>query len=154
MAVGVATLLGACQEEPTVPKLGTPLVERTLSATKQESRIGEPDTIRVVARNTLPDAGIRLNFGSTCQILVFVHDSRGRVVVPAGGSHTCVPVPSQLTIPASQSVTHTVVWTGGDAFTPPIPPTSLPPGVYFLTAQIRASGFSADAAPLRVTVNP
>jgi hypothetical protein len=154
MVGGVVALLCACQEDPTVPRLGTPVVELTLTATKQQIRIGEPDTIRVVARNTLTDAGVRLIFGSTCQILVFVHDSRGRVVVPAGGAHACLPIPSQLTIPASQSVTHSVVWTGGSAFTPPVPPTSVPPGTYFVTAQIRASGFSTDAAPVRVTVTP
>jgi hypothetical protein len=150
----VAALLSACQEDPTVPKIGIPLVELSLSAAKQQIRVGEPDTIRVVARNTLTDAGVRLTFGSTCQILVFVRDSRGRVVVPDGGEHSCLPVPSQLTIPANQSVTQTFVWTGGTAFTPPEPPTALPPGVYFVTASIRASGYSTDAPAVRVTVSP
>ena len=150
----VAALLGACQEGPTVSRIGTPIVELSVTATKQEIRFGEADTIRVVARNTLTDAGVRLTFGSTCQILVYVSDSRGRVVVPQGGEHSCLPVPSLLTIGASQSVTQTVVWTGGTAFTPPESATSVPPGVYFVTASIRASGYSTDAPAVRVTVSP
>ena len=149
----IASLLvaAACVENPTVPKLGGGAIELKVRASRAEIGPGEADSIVVTAINNLTEqARIRFRVDVPCQILVYIRDQSGRTVVPEGGQHSCVPVPSQLTIPASGSVSRVFIWKGGTMFDPPGSANRLPPGDYFVSAAMNADGFSVPGFAVTV----
>jgi hypothetical protein len=154
-SVIASVLLAACVQGPTVPKLGGGAIELKVRASLASLGPGESDSIVVTATNSLTEiARIRFRVDVPCQILVYIRDQSGRTVLPAGGQHSCVPVPSLLTIPANGSVDRVFIWKGGSAFEPPGSPTRLPPGDYFVSASMDADGFSVPGFAITVTLRP
>ena len=142
-----------CVQDPTVPKIGADPVTITLSVSTQTLKLGAADTIRVVIKNDLTTA-VRLTFPSSCQVFVTIRSQAGDVVTPRDGRPLCLPVSSQLTLPVNGTQTFTTIWTGGFDFRPPDTATKVPVGVYFVSAQLIANGYSALAPAFKIDVVP
>jgi hypothetical protein len=129
------TLL-ACNEQPLAPSsaLGLTL---TLSVTHSAIRGGEPDTITVALANTTNQV-VSLHFSSGCQLLPYITNSRGSIVLPAGGAWGCTANISQLDLAAGERRTWTFVWTGSTAFASEMPLLPLPAGPYSIYATLSA----------------
>lgn len=149
MALGV---LG-CAQDPSVPKIGDLPVTISLRLSTLSLKAGDPDTVRVTVTNTL-DQGVRLTFGSQCQVLVTVRNTQGDIVTPRDGRPECLPVPSALTLPPRGSQDYLTIWTGGYKFSPPDTPEKVPTGAYYVTAELRASGYTVVAPPFKVDIVP
>lgn len=147
--VALATL--SCQQDPTVPKIGTDPVSITLSVSTQTLRLGDPDTIKVVVTNNV-DAEVRLLFPTTCQVFITIRSQAGDIVTPRDGRPGCLNAVSQLRIPLGGSATFTTIWTGGYDFRPPDTSAKVPPGSYFVSAALIASGYSTVAPAFKVDV--
>jgi hypothetical protein len=151
--IPLALLATACVQDPTIPKLGNRTIELRVQVSTQQLAQGQADTISIVAVNHLPDQ-VRILFNSTCQILVYVRTKAGEAVIPESGEYECIPVASQMVIAGNGTVTKTFIWKGGTAFDPPGSPTRLPPGDYFVSANMDADGFSVPAFAVKVTLLP
>ncbi len=149
LSLAMAPLFWGCSQDPTIPKIADQPVTLTMALSTTTFRQGKPDTISVTATNLLTyDATIQ--FGSDCQILVTIRNASGAAVVPPNGRRTCIPITSNLVVPAGGSVTQRFVWTGGDNFVPPAATTPLPPGTYFVSAAINALNYSTVAPAVKV----
>jgi hypothetical protein len=145
--------LAACVQSPAAPRVEDQPISLTVSVSTSSIRIGDTDTITVTASNRLSNQ-VRLVFPTTCQIKVYIRDARGRIHVPNGGRYECVPVPTQIIFPANGSVSRQFIWRGYDQFDPPGSQTPLPPGTYFVSAEMTADGYSTFAFPVRVDILP
>ena len=147
-------LTAACVQEPSVPKLGGGAVELKVAASADQIHVGEADTITVTAINNL-DQQVRILFAvdPTCQILVYVQTSSARTVVPER-DYSCIPIQSQLVIPSTGSVNRKFVWRGDTMLDPPGSESHLPAGDYYVTAIMRADGFTVPAFSTKVTLLP
>jgi hypothetical protein len=142
-----------CSQEPSVPKLGNDPVTVTLSLSTRSMKAGSPDTIRATVTNTL-EQSVRLTFPGQCQVFVTVRNSTGDIVAPRDGRPECLPLASALTLSAMGTRVFTTIWTGGYSFAPPDTPEKVPPGAYFISAELIASGYSTFAPPFKVDVVP
>jgi hypothetical protein len=150
--LGLPLVLG-CQQELTVPTIGDDPIALELSVSTLSLRPGAADTIRVRVVNKLAQ-GIRLTFSSLCQVFVTVRNQAGDVVTPRDGRPQCLPVQSQLALAANGSQVFTVIWRGGFDFVPPDTPARVPPGSYFISAELLARGYSTLAPAFKVEVLP
>ena len=158
LPLSTVLLLIACSGSLTRPpsddaslRLGDGTLRLKLSASKTQFHAGTPDTLRVTLTNDSPSA-IVLHFGSSCQILPYIRDDRGAVVLPAGGGWACLTVLTQLALSAHQSVTREFVWTGGTSFSSGVPQRLLPPGTYYASAEVPQGKDTLRTAPLAITL--
>jgi hypothetical protein len=147
-----ALLVGSvgCQQEPTIPKLTPGPVILTIAASRTTFTVGSPDTILVTATNTLTQ-GVRLDFESTCTIVLTIRNQAGAVVVTQPPS-TCIRVPTTVLIPARGAITRTFVWTGGFDVDPPDTPAKVPPGTYYASASMVARNYSTFVPAIKIDV--
>lgn len=138
-----------CVQDPVIPKARVDPIVLSIAVSTTTFRQGKPDTIRVTATSSFTQPVVLL-FNNDCQILVTIRSAAGLPVVPPNGQPTCIPVVSQLRIPAEGSVTQQFVWTGLDRFLPTGSTTLLPPGTYFISAAINATNYSTFAPALKV----
>jgi hypothetical protein len=146
-------LLVACQQTPTIPKLGEQPITLTLQVSTRTLEPGKADTFRVTALNTTADSLI-LEFNSNCTIVVTIRDDDNNVVVPPNGRAGCLPIVSTLAWRPNGSITRTFVWKGGTDFDPPGSPTRVPNGSYFVSALMAGRGYSTSAPAFKVDVVP
>lgn len=151
LLVALLAALPGCVQELDVPKIGLDPVSLELSVSKQTLVLGAPDTIRVAVVNNL-DTPVRLTFGNVCQIYITIRNRSGDIVTPRDGRPACLPVQSQLTLPIGGRQVFTSVWTGGFDFSPPDTPAKVPPGAYFVSAELIARGYSTFAPAYKVDV--
>jgi hypothetical protein len=142
----------SCVEEATVPKIGEQPIELKVAVSASTIRVGEVDTITVTA-TSLFDEPVRLVFPTMCQIRAYVRNATGRVVVPGAG-YSCLEVPSQIIFQPRGVVTRLFIWHGASEFTPPGSGAPLPPGDYYVTAEMAADEYSTAAFAVRITVTP
>jgi hypothetical protein len=113
---------------------------------------GETTTITVTLTNTL-DQEVQLTFPTSCQALVFIRNSAGRVVTPENGTWECASVPSSLVLATGETATYNMQWGGGIEFGPAGTSTRVPPGSYLASAELRADGYHAIAFPITIVVH-
>lgn len=89
---------------------------------------GDSGVLTIGLRNTT-ELPVRLNFGSSCQILPYIETAAGSIEYPGGGAWGCAAMLTRLDVPPFGVVTRTVVVRraapGGAAAE-----ASLPPGAY------------------------
>lgn len=149
----LAATLFACTQEPTIPEIGEDPVSVSLQLSTLTLATGEKDTIRAIVRNNL-DRSVRLDFPGTCQVYVTIRNANGNVVTPRDGRPECLPVPSVLTIAFGSSHQVEVVWSGGFMFDPASTQERVPPGSYFVTAEVIADRYSTVSPPYKIEVQP
>ncbi|MEO7965980.1 MAG: hypothetical protein ABIT38_18875 [Gemmatimonadaceae bacterium] len=142
---------GGCKQEPTIPKLADEPVKLSISASTRSFKIGTPDTLRVTITNSL-EVDAALVYDNNCLLELFVRDSKGAVVIPAGGKSKCLPINSTLDIPAGGSVVRTFIWNGGTALLPTVTTDHVPAGSYFVSARINALNYSTVLPALKIEV--
>lgn len=153
LVLAVLPLVLACQQDLQVPRVGENPVSLELQLSTLTLARGATDTIRATVVNNL-DQGIRLSFGNVCQVYVTIRNQAGDVVTPRDGRPQCLPVQSQLTLPAGGRQVYTTLWTGGFDFPPQDTPAKVPPGSYFVSAELIAIGYSTLAPAFKVEVLP
>jgi len=144
-----AAWTAACVQDPVIPKVSDDPIVLSISLSSTTFRQGKADTIRVTATSSFTQP-VALLYDNDCQIVVTIRSASGAPVVPPNGLPTCIPVPSQLRIPAEGSVTQLFVWTGLDRLLPTGSTTFLPPGTYYISAAINATNYSTFAPALKV----
>jgi hypothetical protein len=151
----IAVLLGAtiaCVEEAPITPFPQQIIPTTITATDRDLESGETTTLTISITNTL-DEEVRLTFPTSCQAIVFIRNSEGRVTTPASGNHLCAAVPSSLTLAVGQTKTFDVVWGGGIEFGPAGTSERVPPGSYLASGELRADGYHAIAFPITIVVH-
>jgi hypothetical protein len=127
-------LVVACSGDLSGPRSEAGLVlEASLSSPSIEE--GQIDTLTVTLTNTNP-VPITLHFNSGCQILPYVTDAGGDMVVPSDGGWACTLNLSSRTVAPHESQSVEFVWTGGLAFAPGPPTQRLPRGTYRVFARL------------------
>jgi hypothetical protein len=135
------TLAAACADPSAVadrPVARDGLV-LTLAASPAAAEPG--DTVRLVARlanhNEHP---VRLDFGSSCQMLVYVAGAEGKTVYPYGGGWGCAAVLTHLELAPGETAEREFPWTGQsyayDAQRPGPVYSPLPAGSYLAHATL------------------
>lgn len=147
----VLTCIG-CVEKASISPFPEQIIPAQIIATDNDLEPGETTTITVTLTNTL-DETIQLTFPTSCQALVFIRNSVGRVVTPENGTWECASVPSSLVLDAGETATYTMEWGGGIEFGPAGTSTRVPPGSYFVSAEMRADGYHAIAFPITIVVH-
>lgn len=142
----------SCVQEPTVPRLDDRITV-TLAVSRTTMRVGEPDTLRVTVANNL-EQNVILSFSNVCRVYFTVRNQAGDIVAPRDGRAQCVPQRSTLSIPVNGRQVFTSIWTGGFDFVPLDTPAKVPPGTYFVSAQLVADGFTQIAPAFKVEVVP
>lgn len=143
---------GGCVEKATVSPFPEQIIPAQITATDRDLEPGETTTITVTLTNTL-DQEIILTFPTSCQALVFIRNSVGRVVTPDRGTWECAGVPSSLTLAIGETETYNLQWGGGIEFGPAGTSTRVPPGSYLASAELRADGYHAIAFPITIVVH-
>jgi hypothetical protein len=109
--LALAACQGVMEAEPRLDESRQEGISLTLSASP--ARISPGDTARLTARLTnhtpLP---ARLDFSSGCQILFYVENAAGKVVVPGGGGWGCAAVLTSLELAPGETKTRVHAWTG------------------------------------------
>jgi hypothetical protein len=121
----------------------------SVSASRTELQPGQVDTIVVTTTNAT-DQSVTLNFPSSCQVVPYVRQVGGTVVLPSGGAWGCRQVLTQLQLAPRESVRGVYVWSGSDAFVSGMPLRSLPPGEYEVFANLQAQELATAAMPVRI----
>ena len=149
----VALLLAcvSCVEEAPPSPVPEQIIPAQISASDRDLAPGENTTITVTLTNTL-DQEVELIFPTSCQALIFIRNSQGRVLTPENGTYECATVPSLLAIPVGATKTYTVQWGGGIEFGPAGTSPRLPAGSYFASAELRANNYLAIAFPITIVV--
>jgi len=145
-------LSAACVEKPPVQTLPEQIIPAQITATDRDLQPGENTTLTVSITNTL-DEDVQLVFPTSCQALVFIRNTSGKVLTPENGTYECAEVPSLLTIVPGATKTYTVVWGGGIQFGPAGTSTRVPPGSYYASAELRADNYHAIAFPITIVVH-
>jgi hypothetical protein len=141
----------ACVEEATIEPFPEQLIPATITASDADLAPGESTTLTVTLTNTL-DQQVRLDFPSQCQALIFIRNASGRVMTPENGTYECASVPSSFAIDVGKTKTFENQWGGGVEFGPPGSSLRVPPGTYYASAELRASGYLALAFPITIVV--
>lgn len=135
---GILVAFGGCREavapESSVP-IGDAFIQLTVSSSAPEVARGFPVTFRANLEN-VGSAAATLHFGDSCQIVPYLTDRLGQVVLPAGGSWGCLTVITQLSLQPGESVVREYVWTGSTDFQSEMPLRPLPVGKYFFTVKV------------------
>lgn len=118
-------------------QVGANLVRLTVSTSASEVARGSPITIRATLTNDGTEV-ITLHFRDTCQILPYIRNTFGEIVLPADGSWGCGAMLTDLTLTPGQPVTQEFVWTGGDSLGTQMPLFFLPTGRYLCTVEVPA----------------
>lgn len=149
----------ACSAGSTEPlsggaslRVGKSIVRLQLSASTHELTAGTPDTLRVTLTNDGP-ASVVLHFGDSCQILPYIRDATGTVVLPGEGGWACFTVLTQLALSRGQSVVREFIWTGSTSFASEMPLRPLPSGKYYVSAEVPAFEGMLRTAPLEITLH-
>jgi hypothetical protein len=145
-------VLAACVEEAPIEPFPEQIIPATIVATDHDLAAGETTTLTVTLTNTL-DQAVRLSFPTSCQALVFIRNSAGRVMTPENGTYECAAVPSSFTIDTGKTKTFDQQWGGGIEFGPPGTSARVPPGSYYASAELRANGYHAIAFPILIVVH-
>lgn len=140
-----------CVETASVTPFPEQLIPAFITASDRDLEPGETSTLTVTLENTLEEKVV-LTFPTSCQALVFIRNSDGRVTTPENGTYECAAVPSALTIDVGKSATFNIQWGGGIEFGPAGTSTRVPPGSYFASAELRADGYTAIAFPITIVV--
>ena len=141
----------SCVEEPPLNPVPEQVIPAQITATDRDLNPGESTTLTVTLTNTL-EQEVQLTFPTSCQALIFIRNSEGRVTTPENGTYQCAAVPSQITIPVGASKTYTVTWGGGIEFGPAGSSPRVPAGSYFASAELRADNYLAIAFPITIVV--
>jgi len=141
-----------CVEKATVSPFPEQIIPALITATDRDLDPGETTTITVTLTNTL-DQEVQLTFPTSCQALVFIRNSVGRVVTPENGTWECAAVPSSLVLDAGETATYNLQWGGGIEFGPAGTSTRVPAGSYLASAELRADGYHAIAFPITIVVH-
>lgn len=151
--VVTAIVLGtlACVEEAPIAPFPEQIIPASISASDRDLEPGETSILTVTLTNTL-DEPVQLTFPTSCQALVFIRNSSGRVFTPDGGTYECASVPSLLSLEVGQVASYTFEWGGGIEFGPPGSSPRVPPGSYFASAELRADNYHAIAFPITIVV--
>ena len=144
----VAAAMLACAHEPLAPSSGAG-VSLSLSVSREVIQAGQLDTITIVLRNTTNRA-VTLSFGSGCQLLPYIADARGTVVLPSGGAWMCTAIVTTLTLAPGETRSSILVWTGTTEFASEMPLRSLPPGRYSIWARLPAGQVQLQTPPVSV----
>lgn len=141
-----------CVEKATVSPFPEQIIPAQITASDRDLQPGETATITVTLTNTL-DQQVQLTFPTSCQALVFIRNSVGRVVTPENGTWECASVPSSLVLDAGETATYNFEWGGGSEFGPAGTSPRVPPGDYLASAELRADGYHAIAFPITIVVH-
>jgi hypothetical protein len=141
----------ACVEEAPPNPVPEQIIPAQITATDRDLQPGENTTLTVTITNTLEE-DVQLTFPTSCQALIFIRNSEGRVFTPENGTYKCAAVPSQVTIAVGASKTYNVTWGGGIEFGPAGTSPRVPPGSYFASAELRADNYLAIAFPITIVV--
>jgi hypothetical protein len=141
----------ACVEEAPANPVPEQIIPAQITATDRDLQPGENTTITVSLTNTLEEE-VQLAFPTSCQALVFIRNTSGRVMTPENGTYECAAVPSLLTIAPGATKTYNVTWGGGIEFGPAGSSPRVPPGSYFASAELRADNYIAIAFPITIVV--
>jgi hypothetical protein len=147
----LALAISGCAQDPVFPKLAEEPITLSMTASSRSFKAGTPDTLRVTITNTLAEVA-RLRYNSSCQLELFVRDSKGNVVIPSGGKSQCLPIVSTLDIPAKGSIVRMFIWNGGTAFLPTVTSDRVPAGSYYLSPEINALNYSTVLPALKIDV--
>lgn len=150
-ATFAAALLAGCVEEAPPAVFPEQIIPALITATDRDLQPGETTTLTVTLTNTLEEE-VQLVFPTSCQALIFIRNSAGRVTTPEGGTYECASVPSLLTIPVGGTATFNMDWGGGVEFGPAGTSQRVPPGSYFASAELRADNYHAIAFPITIVV--
>jgi hypothetical protein len=142
----------ACVEEAPVAAFPEQALPATITASDRDLLPGETATLTVSVTNPFEE-DVLLTFPTACQAVVFVRDSRGRVTTPASGRYVCVSVPSSLLLAPGETKTFTSVWGGGVEFGAAGTSERVPPGSYYVSAELRADQIHAIAFPITIVVH-
>lgn len=148
----VPALAVACVESPGIPTVPEQVLSMQVSASAASFSRGSSVTFTVTLTNTLEEF-IRLTFPTSCQALLYVRTTLGQVVAPPDGRYDCASVPAQISLPAGEATTFSFVWSGESQFGPPGSGAQLPPGDYFVSAELNADGYVGFAFPIKVVLN-
>ena len=140
-----------CVETAPVTPVPEQIIPAFITATDRDLQPGETSTLTVTLTNTLEEQ-VQLTFPTSCQALVFIRNSDGRVTTPENGTYECAAVPSALTIDVGKSATFNIQWGGGIEFGPAGTSTRVPSGSYLASAELRADGYTAIAFPITIVV--
>ena len=148
VAVGVLLSVG-CREQPTEHALLRQVTEFNglrleLSLDRTLIPMGDSGNVTIRLRNETAQA-VRLDFGSSCQIMPYIETEAGAIQHPEGGAWWCAAVLTSLTVPAHGVVTRLLVVRGA-ARAEGLAGASLPPGGYRAYALV---GVSAPGIELR-----
>jgi hypothetical protein len=152
----VLAVLAACSaatepREITELRIGDNAVRLELSASSAELLAGTPDTLRVTLSNHGPSTVV-LHFNDSCQILPYILDATGTVVLPSYGSWGCYLALTQIELAAGKSLVREFVWTGSTAFASEMPMRPLPSGTYYVVAEVPAREGKLRTRPVRITL--
>ena len=151
LTVVLLLLCAACVEDAPVNPLPEQIIPTQITATDRDLQPGETTTLTVTITNTLEEE-VQLSFPTSCQALVFIRTTEGRLTTPEGGRFECAAVPSLLTLAAGQTKSYNITWGGGTQFGPAGSSPRVPPGSYFASAELRADNYFAIAFPITIVV--
>jgi hypothetical protein len=141
----------SCVEKAPPNPVPKQLIPAQITASDRDLQPGENTTLTVTLTNTLEEE-VQLVFPTSCQALIFIRNSEGRVFTPKDGTYECAAVPSQVTIPVGATKTYNVTWGGGIEFGPAGSSPRVPAGSYFASAELRADNYLAIAFPITIVV--
>jgi hypothetical protein len=106
-------LLGGCADVLLNPGPSAEAEGLVLSLEASPLEISPGDTVRIVARLTNTNRRtVTLGFGSACQIMPYVENAAGEVVMPQGGGWICAAVITSLRLEPGQTAQREFTWTG------------------------------------------
>ena len=151
LAAALILVCASCVEKAPPNPVPEQIIPAQITATDRDLLPGENTTLTVTLTNTLEEE-VQLTFPTSCQALIFIRNSQGRVLTPENGNYLCAAVPSQVTIPVGAAKTYTVTWGGGIEFGPAGTSPRVPAGSYFASAELRADNYLAIAFPITIVV--
>lgn len=151
-ALVIVLACASCVEDAPVSPFPEQIIPAQITATDSDLQPGETTTLTVTLENTL-DQEILLTFPTSCQALVFIRNSVGRVMTPENGTYECASVPSSVTLAIGQTATYSFQWGGGIEFGPAGTSPRVPPGSYFASAELRSDVYHAIAFPITIVVH-
>lgn len=86
-------------------------LELSVEAQPRQVAAGRATRLVAVLTNRRQDS-VRLEFDDSCQMLIYVEDAGGEIVVPDGGRWMCLDVRTSLTLAPGERVRHVLPWTG------------------------------------------
>ncbi len=144
----LAAFTAGCVEQATVPRAPEQKLDMRLSVSSPVIARGESATLTVSLTNTR-DEVVRLWFKSTCQVVLTIRDSRGRIVATSDTSE-CTSVPSLITLAVGQTQNFPFTWSGESRLGAPGSGTPLAPGQYYASATMTSEGYTGIAFPILI----